>query len=168
MYPHHNTDFADVLPFDRNNCRGGSDKTCMYYNEPGKAHYNYTAVQGTGDSHSANYKCNHLTFDNYNDENLYADHAINGLGGYETVDAYGDINNAKGLYGPVDYPQSEMCPHASMNNVNVMNKTIQSVVFLCVLALLYKNRSMVMSAVQKNRLVQIALVLAVLFFLSQQ
>jgi hypothetical protein len=104
MYPSHITDRPEVLPFNRNNCRGGSDENCMYYNDPGKAHYNYTAVQGTGDQSSSYYKSNFVAQDTYNDEELYKDHAIGALGGYNAENAYGDINNDKGFYGPAPSP----------------------------------------------------------------
>jgi hypothetical protein len=119
MYPSHITDRPEVLPFNRNNCRGGSDENCMYYNEPGKAHYNYTAIQGTGDHDSSYYKSNFVAQDTYNDEQLYEDHAIGTLGGYNDTHAYGDINNKKGFYGEAVIPSyPEVGPGNHHHNAN--------------------------------------------------
>jgi hypothetical protein len=121
MYPSHITDRPEVLPFNRNNCRGGSAENCMYYNDDGKAHYNYTAVQGTGDHNSVYYKSNFVAQDGYNDEHLYEDHAIGNLGGYNDPNDYGDINNKKGFYGPAvvpSYPQVGPGNHFSNANVH--------------------------------------------------
>jgi hypothetical protein len=111
MYAHHNTDRPEVLPCNRNNCRCGNDKNCMYYNNPDNAHYNYTAVQGTGDAKSPFYKCPSMAMDTYNQEGVYGDHAINGLGGYNDGHAYGEVDNPKGIYGDMgpSYPAKPTC-----------------------------------------------------------
>lgn len=72
-----NTDFPDVAPCDRNNCRCGNDQNCMYYNNPGlgHAHYNVTAVQGEGSPSSTDYSCANKAMDYYNHHNMYDDHA---------------------------------------------------------------------------------------------
>jgi len=72
-----NTDFPDVAPCDRNNCRCGSDSNCMYYNDPGlgHAHYNVSAVQGEGPPSSPDYSCANKAMDYYNKHNMYDDHA---------------------------------------------------------------------------------------------
>lgn len=72
-----NTDFPNVAPCDRNNCRCGTDQNCMYYNNPGvgHAHYNVTAVQGEGAPTSEDYSCANKAMDYYNEKNMYDDHA---------------------------------------------------------------------------------------------
>ena len=110
-YAHHITDPSEVLPCNRNNCRCGDSENCMYYNSPGKAHYNYVAVQGTGDAQSPYYSCPSLAYDTFNQEQLYGDHAIGGLGGYNDTHPYGQVNDPKGWYGPMDasYPAKPTC-----------------------------------------------------------
>lgn len=90
-----NTDYPQVPSCDRNNCRCSSSKNCMYYNDGVKSHSNYVAVQGTGSVENAEYSCMNKAFDYYNDQNMYADHALGGLGAYGT--------EAGDQYGPVDY-----------------------------------------------------------------
>lgn len=111
MYAHHNTDRPEVLPCNRNNCRCGNDENCMYYNNADNAHYNYTAVHGTGDSSSPFYRCTTMAQDSLNQEMVYGDHAINGLGGYNNMSPYGEVNDPKGWYGPMDasYPAKPTC-----------------------------------------------------------
>ena len=111
MYASHITDNPDVLPCNRNNCRCGDSENCMYYNSPDYSHYNYVAVQGTGDPESPFYKCNYLAYDTFNQEQLYGDHAINGLGGYNDTHPYGGVDDPKGWYGPMDvsYPAKPTC-----------------------------------------------------------
>ena len=104
MNANHITDRPEVLSCNRNNCRCGDQKNCMYYNSPGKAHYNYVSVQGTGDKHSPHYKTNYLAYDTFNQEQLYGDHAIGGLGGYNDSHPYGGINDPKGFYGRMGAP----------------------------------------------------------------
>lgn len=79
-----NTDRPEVAPCDRNNCRCGDDTNCMYYNSagPGQSHYNYVAVQGAGDPDSPMYRCSSKAMDYYNREQMYGDHALGGMGGY--------------------------------------------------------------------------------------
>ena len=113
MYAHHNTDRPEVLPCNRNNCRCGNDKNCMYYNNPDAAHYNYTAVHGTGDNQSPHYQCRNAAYDKFNEEGVYGDHAINGLGGYNDMHPYGEIDKPKGWYGPVDEPSYPATPTCS-------------------------------------------------------
>lgn len=98
-----NTDSPDVAPMNRNNCRGGDAKNCMYYNSagPGQSHYNYVAVQGAGAPDSPMYKCASKAFDYYNNNNMYSDHALGGLGTY--VEDYGKID----LAGQVDFRDNE-------------------------------------------------------------
>jgi len=98
-----NTDFPEVPSCDRNNCRCGSSKNCMYYNDGVKSHYNYVAVQGTGSIENAEYSCANKAFDYLNNAGLYGDHALGGLGAYGTED--GD------LYGTVDYNNSNCSEH---------------------------------------------------------
>lgn len=88
---------------NRNNCRGGDAKNCMYYNSagPGQSHYNYVAVQGAGAPDSPLYKCASKAFDYYNENNMYGDHALGGLGTY--VEDYGEAN----LAGQVDFRDHE-------------------------------------------------------------
>ena len=111
MYAHHNTDNPEVLSCNRNNCRCGNDKNCMYYNDSDSAHYNYTAVQGTGDKQSPYYKCPSMAFDAFNQEEVYGDHAINGLGGYNDLHPYDKVTDPKGWYGPapLSYPNKPTC-----------------------------------------------------------
>lgn len=92
MYPNHITDLPEVLPFNRNNCRGGNQENCMYYNTADGAHYNYTAVQGTGDQQSSYYAPNNVAFDIFNAEHSYADHAMGAMGGYNDQDVHGSID----------------------------------------------------------------------------
>ena len=97
------TDFPEVAPMNRNNCRGGDEDNCMYYNSagPGQSHYNYVAVQGAGDPDSPVYKCSSKAYDHYNDKNMYGDHALGGLGGH--TEDYGEAN----LAGEVSFRDSE-------------------------------------------------------------
>lgn len=116
--PDFHTDKAEVAPMNRNNCRGGDTENCMYYNSagPGQSHYNYVAVQGAGAMDSNLYKCSSKAYDHYNDNKMYGDHALGGMGTY--VEDYGEHNNA-GLYGRIDfrddkcseciYGQRDMC-----------------------------------------------------------
>ena len=78
------TDRPEVAPCDRNNCRCGDNTNCMYYNSagPGQSHYNYTAVQGAGDPSSPMYRCSSKAMDYYNRGEMYGDHAMGGMGGY--------------------------------------------------------------------------------------
>lgn len=107
-----NTDHPGVLSCNRNNCRCGGDGTgvCMYYNRPdgAKAHYNYFAVQGSGDPNDPKYRCTNKAFDFYNDEGMYGDHALGGLGTY--TQAYGE-HNQSGLYGTVKYDDKNCSEH---------------------------------------------------------
>ena len=91
------TDPADVAPCNRNNCRCGDNQNCMYYNSagPGQSHYNYVAVQGAGAPESPLYRCNYKAYDYYNDADMYDDHAIGCLGGYNETN--------EGLHGQVDF-----------------------------------------------------------------
>lgn len=97
------TDRPEVAPMNRNNCRGGDTKNCMYYNSagPGQSHYNYVAVQGAGAPDSPLYKCASKAADYYNENNMYGDHALGGLGTY--VEDYGKID----LAGQVDFRDHE-------------------------------------------------------------
>lgn len=113
------TDPSDVASCDRNNCRCGDSQNCMYYNSPGasgKSHYNYVAVQGTGDPSSPYYSCANRAADHFNEEQMYADHAgmiLPGPDGSATqlpVDfggcAHGERNMCGACAGafPSDYP----------------------------------------------------------------
>jgi len=93
------TDFPNVPPCDRNNCRCGDNKNCMYYNSagPGQAHYNYVAVQGSGDPMDAAYGCASRAYDVFNAGEMYDDYAVGPLGTYAEVS--GTNQNA----GPVHY-----------------------------------------------------------------
>ncbi len=83
-----NTDFPDVAPCNRNNCRCGDNKNCMYYNSPGlgHSHYNYVAVQGAGAPSDPAYRCASKAFDYFNKFHMYGDHAVGGLGTYAEID----------------------------------------------------------------------------------
>ena len=117
MYAHHNTDFPDVLPCNRNNCRCGNDNNCMYYNGSQNGHYNYVAVQGTGDKESPFYKCPSVAYDTFNKEGVYDDQVLGGgpgephLGAYNDLDPYGGVNDPKGWYGPapLSYVEKPTC-----------------------------------------------------------
>lgn len=111
MYAHHNTDNPEVLPCNRNNCRCGNDTNCMYYNNDENGHYNYVAVQGTGDKHSPGYNCPSLAYDVFNQEKLYGDDAAGNLGAYNDLSPYGGVNDPKGWYGPapLSYPEKPTC-----------------------------------------------------------
>lgn len=111
MYAHHNTDAPEVLPCNRNNCRCGNDKNCMYYNNPDNAHYNYVSVHGTGDKKGPFYKCPSLAYDKLNTDNVYDDHAMNGLGGYDNLHPYDKIEGPRDWYGPapLSYPEKGTC-----------------------------------------------------------
>jgi len=97
------TDRPEVAPMNRNNCREGDTSNCMYYNSagPGQSHYNYVAVQGAGAPDSPLYKCASKAFDYYNDNHMYGDHALGGLGTY--VEDYGESN----LAGEVKFRDQE-------------------------------------------------------------
>lgn len=118
MYAHHNTDNPEVLPCNRNNCRCGNDSNCMYYNNPENGHHNYVSVHGTGDRSSEYYKCPNLAYDTYNQDEVYGDHAINGLGGYNDLHPYDKIHDPKGWYGPapLSYPDKPTCCGAGNPN----------------------------------------------------
>lgn len=108
----HITDLPNVLPNDRNNCRGGDEGACMYYNSGNFGHYNYTAEQGAGDPLSPAYSCQSNAFDAFNEEGVYEDKALGNLGAYNAETPYGDINGAKGFYGSpegLSYPAKPTC-----------------------------------------------------------
>jgi len=116
MYAHHNTDNADTLPCNRNNCRCGNDNNCMYYNGSQNGHYNYVAVQGTGDRQSPHYKCPSVAYDSFNAEGVYDDQTLSlgdgqSLGAYNDLDPYGGVNDPKGWYGPapLSYVEKPTC-----------------------------------------------------------
>jgi hypothetical protein len=115
MYAHHNTDNADTLPCNRNNCKCGNDNNCMYYNGSQNGHYNYVAVQGTGDRDSPHYKCPSAAYDSFNREGVYDDQVLNAgdvqLGAYNDLDPYGGVNDPKGWYGPapLSYVEKPTC-----------------------------------------------------------
>ena len=117
MYAHHNTDSPDVLPCNRNNCRCGNDNNCMYYNGSQNGHYNYVAVQGTGDKDSPFYPCPSVAYDTFNKEGVYDDQVLGGgpgepkLGAYNDLDPYGGVNDPKGWYGPapLSYVEKPTC-----------------------------------------------------------
>lgn len=96
-----NTDHPSVPSCDRNNCRCGSSKNCMYYNDGVKSHYNYVAVQGTGSIENPEYSCTNKAYDYYNANDMYADHALGGLGAYGTEDGE--------QYETVDYNGCSEC-----------------------------------------------------------
>jgi hypothetical protein len=83
----------------------------MYYNNDENGHYNYVAVQGTGDKHSPGYNCPNLAYDVFNQEKLYGDDAAGNLGAYNDLSPYGGVNDPKGWYGPapLSYPEKPTC-----------------------------------------------------------
>lgn len=87
------TDMPGTPSCDMNNCRCGSSKNCMYYNDGVKGHYNYVAVQGEGSVENPEYRCANKAADYYNAMGMYGDHARGGLGAY----------NDESLNGPVDF-----------------------------------------------------------------
>ena len=125
MYANHNTDNADTLPCNRNNCRCGNDENCMYYNGSQNGHYNYVAVQGTGDKNSPFYKCPSVAYDTFNKDGSYEDQGLalqdgNSLGAYNDLDPYGGVNDPKGWYGPapLSYVEKPTCSGYS-NSANI-------------------------------------------------
>lgn len=94
-----NTDYPDVAPANRNNCRAGDDKNCMYYNssQEGQSYYNWSAVQGTGAPGEADYRCMNKAFDKFNAAKVYVDGAVGDLGTYAETE--GNANDA----GTVNY-----------------------------------------------------------------
>jgi hypothetical protein len=83
----------------------------MYYNNAENGHHNYVSVHGTGDREGPFYKCPSLAYDAYNQEQLYGDHAINGLGGYNDMHPYDKIEGPRDWYGPapLSYPEKPTC-----------------------------------------------------------
>lgn len=105
------TDIPGTPSCDMNNCRCGSSKNCMYYNDGVKSHYNYVSVQGQGSVENPEYRCMNKAFDYLNAMDYYDDHARGGLG------AYGDDN----LYGEVNYNDSK-CSEASIGKRDMCSK----------------------------------------------
>ena len=80
----------------------------MYYNSagPGQAHYNVTAVQGSGDVDSATYGEMRSTMDKFNTERLYADHAGEVVPGYaDKQPDQGNLAFSSSTYHPQEVPQ---------------------------------------------------------------
>ena len=107
MYASHNTDNPNVLPCDRNNCRCGNDQNCMYYNNAENGHYNYVAINGSGDKNSPYYSCPSGAYDVFNQEHVYEDGGLGGINGEPQLGAYNDMGeyggvdvDKKGWYGP--------------------------------------------------------------------
>lgn len=127
------TDRPEVAPMNKNNCRGGDAKNCMYYNSagPGQSHYNYVAVQGAGAPDSPLYRCASKAFDHYNTNSMYGDHALGGMGTY--TEDYGEANIA----GQVDfrdhecseclYGQRDMCDKCHLDKPDFMGANGEAV-----------------------------------------
>jgi hypothetical protein len=89
----------------------------MYYNGSQEGHYNYVAVQGTGDKNSPYYTCPSVAYDTFNKEGVYDDQVLGGgpgepkLGAYNDLDPYGGVNDPKGWYGPapLSYVEKPTC-----------------------------------------------------------
>lgn len=116
-----NTDAPGVASCNRNNCRCGDDTNCMYYNSsgPGKSHYNYFAVQGTGEPGEEDYRCMNKAFDYYNEENMYDDHALGGMGTYAETTGYADKAGSvcydDKKCSEYQYGQRDMCDECDMD-----------------------------------------------------
>lgn len=86
------TDMPGTPSCDMNNCRCGSSKNCMYYNDGVKGHYNYVAVQGEGSVENPEYRCANKAADYYNAMGMYGDHARGGLGAYNDENTNGEVD----------------------------------------------------------------------------
>jgi hypothetical protein len=115
-----NTDHPSVPSCDRNNCRCGSSKNCMYYNDGVKSHYNYVAVQGTGSIENPQYSCANKAYDYLNDNNMYGDHALGGLGAYGTEDGeqYGTVDYNDHACSEYGIGQRDMCDTCDLDQPN--------------------------------------------------
>lgn len=118
------TDCPDVPPCNRNNCRCGDEKNCMYYNSagPGQSHYNWAAVQGAGHPGDARYKCHTKAFDHLNAAGYYGDHALGGMGSYSETTGFADkagsvcYNDRK--CSEYQYGQRDMCDDCHLDKPN--------------------------------------------------
>lgn len=111
------TDHPGTSSCDRNNCRCGSSKNCMYYNDSTKSHYNYFAVQGEGSVENPEYSCVNKAYDYYNENDMYGDHALGSLGAYgtEAGDLYGDVNYDDGKCSEHGIGQRDMCDECDLD-----------------------------------------------------
>lgn len=111
----HNTDFQDVEPCNRNNCRCGDDTNCMYYNSPGigHSHYNYTAIQGAGAPTDPNYRCASKAFDTFNAQHMYGDYAIGDMGSASETAGASQLAGTVHFGDESAYGQRDMCNHAA-------------------------------------------------------
>lgn len=119
-----NTDHQSVKSCDRNNCRCGSSKNCMYYNDGDKSHYNYFAVQGTGSIENSEYSCANKAYDYYNDNDMYGDHALGSMGAYGTEDGekYGEVNYDDAKCSEHGLGQLDMCDKCNMDKPDFYEK----------------------------------------------
>jgi hypothetical protein len=114
------TDHPAVPSCDRNNCRCGSSRNCMYYNDGVKSHYNYVAVQGAGSIENPEYSCTNKAFDYLNAAGMYGDHALGGLGAYGTEDGeiYGEVNYNDSKCSEYGIGQRDMCDACDLDQPN--------------------------------------------------
>lgn len=111
------TDHPSVPSCDRNNCRCGSSRNCMYYNDGDKSHYNYVAVQGAGSMENPQYSCTNKAYDYYNATDMYGDHALGGLGAYGTEDGdiHGEVNYNDSKCSEYGIGQRDMCDSCDLD-----------------------------------------------------
>jgi len=168
------TDFPDVAPCNRNNCRCGDSKNCMYYNSagPGQSHYNYVAVQGAGAPTDPAYRCASKAYDFFNSRQMYGDHAVGGMGTYAELSG---ANNQAGTVRYADesvYGKRDMCDKAryfGSHPVKYMKHQAKShhmlILVALVVALAYGFKTGRLNLAQRNtQLLLAALVVAALFF----
>ena len=100
----------------------------MYYNDGDKSHYNYVAVQGAGDPEDPRYRCTYKSYDYYNDNEMYGDHALGGMG--TKNDVYGNFGGDAGKVHFNDrkcseFPigQRDMCDECDMDQPDFYRDT---------------------------------------------
>lgn len=168
------TDFPDVAPCNRNNCRCGDSKNCMYYNSagPGQSHYNYVAVQGAGAPTDPAYRCASKAFDYFNAAHMYGDHAVGGLGTYAETTG---VNMQAGTVKYVDesaYGKRDLCDQSRyfgrhpVKYVQQQAKSHQTLLLVAlVAALAYGFKTGRLNLAQRNtQLLLAGLAVAILFF----
>lgn len=95
----------------------------MYYNSagPGQSHYNYTAAQGTGDPSSPYYRCALKAMDYYNRNQMYGDHAMGAMGGYneeQGASRQGTININDKLCSERSIGKRDLCDECVLDRPN--------------------------------------------------
>lgn len=169
-----NTDFPDVAPCNRNNCRCGDNTNCMYYNSagPGQSHYNYVAVQGAGAPTDPAYRCASKAYDYFNAYHMYGDHARGGLGSYSEVEGKAQQAGTVNFADETQYGKRDMCDkqhHFAYHPFKFARRQVRDhrtfVLVVLAAALLYGFYSGRLNLTERRtQLLLAALAVAILFF----